>query len=613
MTNQRAANFLNTFMLVGAAFVTFFMYTSSLDPFNLPKSIIIFGLGMAALFSTPLVWKGSIRSKRLPLILLTLLIVLFTISGLVSTESTRRLFFGAFSRSTGLISYLGLTLLSMALVISTTKRNFKSLLAVLATVGVVETIYGFLQYFDLDPITWSNPYNPIIGTLGNPNFMSATLGFSGVAMLSQIFNSQFSKVLRIAAGLLGLLEFSLALLTDSVQGPIAFGGGLIFSIGIFLWHRKPKSTLFYGFTGISGIVFGVVLAGVAKIGPLADVLYQYTLGVRTQYWRAAIKMMESSPWFGVGVDSYGEHYRLVRDATTFKTVGPVTFTNAAHSVPLQLGATGGIPLLICYIVLQVLVAVRLMKMIKTDQVNRMAIASIGAAWLAFQAQSIISIDQLGVGVWGWVLTGSILGASYYVENSDQSKNSRKSSPKQNSSVSVALLASFGLIVGIGTAWSAGYVPDLKLRNAFATPWNKDDQASISYRTNAILEANKLNQSDAYYEALSVSELAKMPGAADAAISLSKEVADRHLDTWDAQNMAADIQENIGKPEDAVKYRERQLLLDPANWQPMSKLASDYQKIGKNDLAKALYQKVLLLAPKQDADYVNAEKTLLTLK
>ena len=163
------------------------------DPFNLPKSIIIFGLGMAALFATPLVWKGSIRSKRLPLIFLTLLIVVFTISGLVSTESTRRLFFGAFSRSTGLMSYLGLTLLAMALVISTTKRNFKSLLAVLATVGVIETIYGFLQYFDLDPITWSNPYNPIIGTLGNPNFMSATLGFSGVAMLSQIFNSQFSK------------------------------------------------------------------------------------------------------------------------------------------------------------------------------------------------------------------------------------------------------------------------------------------------------------------------------------------------------------------------------------------------------------------------------------
>ena len=36
-------------------------------------------------------------------------------------------------------------------------------------------------------------------------------------------------------------------------------------------------------------------------------------------------------------------------------------------------------------------------------------ATIVAAWVAYQAQSLISINQLGLGVWGWSLSGLIIG------------------------------------------------------------------------------------------------------------------------------------------------------------------------------------------------------------
>jgi hypothetical protein len=34
-----------------------------------------------------------------------------------------------------------------------------------------------------------------------------------------------------------------------------------------------------------------------------------------------------------------------------------------------------------------------------------------AAWVGFQAQSLISIDNIGIAVWGWLLGGSIVGLS----------------------------------------------------------------------------------------------------------------------------------------------------------------------------------------------------------
>jgi hypothetical protein len=35
-----------------------------------------------------------------------------------------------------------------------------------------------------------------------------------------------------------------------------------------------------------------------------------------------------------------------------------------------------------------------------------------SAWIGFQAQSLISIDNIGISVWGWLLGGAILGISH---------------------------------------------------------------------------------------------------------------------------------------------------------------------------------------------------------
>ena len=595
MTDRKSASALLWFVLGSGVVTTVFFYTPSLDPFNLPKSVLILGGGASVLFA--LLVSGNLVEKErwVAAIPLFAFMATYTICALIGSDNSRRLLFGAYSRATGLVSYLGMVFLALGALLATRGQKYVALYSALAVVTLFEVTYGFLQFLNVDPIAWNNPYNRVIGSLGNPNFMSATLGFSAVALVSLAFNATTRIWIRITAPTIGIAAFLLALATDSVQGPIAFAGGLALVIGVAIWQWKQKSVLFYSYSTIAGGILLVVLLGVAKIGPLADKLYQYTLGVRTQYWRAALKMMGNSPLYGVGVDSYGENYRLVRDATTFKTVGPGVFTNAAHSVPLQLGATLGIPTLVLYLFLQIFVAYRVYVSFKQFPDQRIAIAGIAGAWLAFQAQSFISIDQLGVGVWGWILTGSLIGGSYAVQNAAPEKRVRRRDVKKSQVAVVSSLATFGLVLGWVIGWQ-GYVPDLHLRNAIAQPWDKTNQQSISILAAALVEASSAIRQDATYQALAIGELTKMPGTVEQILTLTKRVAKEHPESWDAQNLAAEIMENLGKNSEAVAYRAAQIQLDPANWQPSLAYARDLESLGRKADAITALKRVVALAP-----------------
>ena len=597
MIDRKASSALQVGILSVGFLTTVFFFTPAMDPFNLPKSVLIVGGGLATLFGVfPLM--GHLERARvkglLPLIVFG---IVFAVAAIIGTDDSRRLLYGAFSRATGLLTYLGLVLLAIGAVISTRGSKFQIVYVALGSIAVVETLYGFLQFLNADPINWVNPYNPIIGTLGNPNFMSATLGFTGAAMIGVAANKRLHAGWRITGLFLGLSEFLLAVASESVQGPISFGGGVALILGVYIWNRKPKSSIFFAYSTMVSAVLVIVLLGIARIGPLAEKLYQYTLNVRTQYWRAALRMMGDSPLTGVGVDSFGESYRLVRNAQTFKVVGPEVFTNAAHSVPLQLGATTGIPVLVLYIALQLFVVYRVALMFKANPENRMAIAGIAGAWIAFQAQSLISIDQLGVGVWGWILSGCLIGGSYGVVT-DEPTTKKKARVQQKSKASVvALLAAFGFVVGVAVDWKVGYSPDIALRNAIATPFDANNAQSVIYRANALAAAVEVAPHDVTYQSLIIQEVAKMPGTAVQTEKLALDLAEQFPTSWEAQNLAASILEDVGKPDAAIPYREKQLPLDPANWVPKKGLAVDLEKTSQIARAKVMYQQVVDAAPK----------------
>jgi hypothetical protein len=123
-------------------------------------------------------------------------------------------------------------------------------------------------------------------------------------------------------------------------------------------------------------------------------------------------MLKDHPFFGVGLDRYGAYFKEYRESSYPLNYGfDITSTNA-HNVPIQIFSTGGIFVGIAYLAILLIIVWRgITGMKKNTGTSRLAIASVFSAWLAFQAQSMISIDNIGITVWGWMLGGAVIGLS----------------------------------------------------------------------------------------------------------------------------------------------------------------------------------------------------------
>jgi hypothetical protein len=92
------------------------------------------------------------------------------------------------------------------------------------------------------------------------------------------------------------------------------------------------------------------------------------------------------------------------------------------------------------------------KILKRTTSFDLVFTSVAAAWVAYQAQSLISINQIGIGVWGWSLTGLLIG--YEIQTRElgepiQVRAKSKTSKKEQISA-LAVVASF-IFGGLGLA------------------------------------------------------------------------------------------------------------------------------------------------------------------
>jgi hypothetical protein len=124
-----------------------------------------------------------------------------------------------------------------------------------------------------------------------------------------------------------------------------------------------------------------------------------------------------NPIFGVGLDSYGDWYRRARSVEATLRRGPEITSNAAHNVVIDFFAYGGFPLAIIYISLMFLVLRSCYLVMKRANTYNPAFIGLVAVWVAYQAQSIISLNQLGLAVWGWIISGLIIG--YEINSRDK--------------------------------------------------------------------------------------------------------------------------------------------------------------------------------------------------
>jgi hypothetical protein len=268
--------------------------------------------------------------------------------------------------------------------------------------------YGLLQVASADPFKWVNQYSPVIGFLGNPNFQSSFVGFSGVLAFGFIFAQGIKSSLRLGYAAYLLLAIFVIIKTDSQQGLLVLAGGIAIVSIIWISRSRFKIATIPALA-VSGIGAVFVALGSLNSGPLASLLYKASVTYRGDYWRAGWKMTVEHPLLGVGLDSYGDWYRRARTLEATLRRGPEVTSNAAHNVLLDFSSNGGFPLVIIYLALMVLVVISAIKLLRRSTSFDPALAGLIAVWIAYQAQSIISLNQLGLAVWGWITSGLIIG------------------------------------------------------------------------------------------------------------------------------------------------------------------------------------------------------------
>ncbi len=421
----------------------------SLDPINLPKFLILGICGFAAIgnLSPYLMRMANSEGKLLVysiLFFLTSLIIVFFMSGSGFWAQV----YGAYGRNTGLLAYLGLSLMLTSVAFVSDLHFLKKLIWILIITGMVNSVYGLIQWSGNDPVDWNNPYNPIVGTLGNPNFTSAHLGISALASLSLAFD----RLRSLGSRLILLTNVSVSLFiiyqSNSSQGLLVFALGSTLTF-FFRFLRSIHVIIrvaywIFVFCGVSLGVFGIL-----NKGPLASLLYQESATYRGDYWRAGLKMTLENPLFGVGLDSYGDWYRFARTEEAALRRGPDVTTNSAHNVFLDISSNGGFLLLTAYLLIFGLVFRSAIRVLKRSRGFDAIGVGLVSAWLAYVIQSVISINQLGLAIWGWVLGGAIFGYDMYKDQLDvRSAKLELGIRGQQVPSSVVLTGTLGIVIGV---------------------------------------------------------------------------------------------------------------------------------------------------------------------
>jgi hypothetical protein len=407
----------------------------------------------------------------------------------VFTATNPRLaLFGSPSRFAGALMYVSLLLICIVSFQKFQESSFLILIWGLFLLGLLESGYGWLQVFEKDPISWNNPYGLIIGTVGNADFAGALIGICGVATLWLIIFGRLTALMRVFLSLVVVSEVILVSKANIRQSLVIFLLGIV----IFtLWKlRSSRSSLFLPglFSGFLG--FGLIALGAFQIGPLTSVVYKLSVSMRGDYWRAAVRMFKDEPLTGIGLGSFGDLFPLYRDSIQVARRGPNYVADAAHSVFLDYMSMGGILLLLPYLTLVALGFWKLFSNFssRTEQSQNIRVG-LSVLWLAYLAQSAISLDQIGLAIWGWVFMGCAMALGKVEDNSK--------SMKLNRNFKVRLLTPIFAILGIliiSPTWQA----DIYLKRAMIIGTSNTSPTAASARLEFLKTATGKDPKNPWY-------------------------------------------------------------------------------------------------------------------
>ena len=526
------------------------------DPVNVGKMLVAVGVGLTAL---SLVFYSGILKFGRNHKALSVAVIVFLVAALISTITSaapiEQSLFGVSGRNTGLITYLGLAGILIGAASIRNSTNFLKIGRGLVFAGLANVVLSGLELMGINIFGFNNIYGNILGTFGNPNFISSFLGIFITAYLAIIVGPGIPTWIKATSPIVISIAFYEIVTSNSIQGIVvtALGFGIV---GFFLVKSYLKRVIFQLiYLAFSAVAGGFAVAGALQIGPLAQYIYKTSVSLRGEYWRAGIKMGMENPLTGVGLDSYGDWYRRTRSATAMVLPGPNTVTNSAHNVNIDIFASGGFPLILAYAFIIMIAIVSIFKVLSRTSGYDRIFYPLAAAWICYQAQAIISINQIGLAVWGWALTGAVIGYEYATRESSvgasdsKTNDSNKAKRYKDQSGGIYLTSVGGLTLGIIISISP-LISDSTWRNSFINP---SVESIVNASTQWPIDTVRLAQ------AAVLLEQNKYP---QQAYELTKKLIEYNPNFFDGWKIMAGIsQSSVEEKSEAIRRMQE---LDPRN-------------------------------------------------
>lgn len=605
--NRNSSSKQLTYLAVGAAFITLYFARDSYDPFNTPKLVSLLIIASLSAVKLSTLWRLENIKKDKVNFLFVLVLLAFTISGAISVAFSDDLtvaLIGDIQRRNGYLAYLALALIALTVAQLARFYNIRNLFRVIILLGFVFSTYGLIQMSGRDMFDWNNPYNSVISTVGNPNFASALMAIFSIVCMMSLFDKDQNLIIKFFAASCLIFSVVAIIASNSRQGLVSLSFAILFSASAYIYLIRKKLGVLLILFSIS--ISSLAIAGMLQIGPLSRIVYKPSVTVRGYYWDAALQMLKDYPATGVGFDHYLYYFKELREVGYPLKYGFNLTSSNAHNTFLQMFANGGILLGLSYIVLTLLTLYAGINLIKkSSATNRLTAICIVAAWVAYQAQSVISIDNIGIGIWGWVLTGAVFGLSSDSDSNNQATYNKTHEDKKNLQVALrsfiiapillipTLILSVSLMRMEGDTYKAKILFDnYVVQSDKNTVLSRQLKTELDRKIKNVLE---LPFSDPTYQ-VQLAYFLFDTGDQKRAIEVVNRVVEEFPRNLTAIESLAIMYGILNEPQSAIYWREKFARLDPWNGENYLQLLRLYKSLGDSESAQRMYNIILSFAP-----------------
>jgi O-antigen ligase/tetratricopeptide (TPR) repeat protein len=380
------------FIFTSIILASFFFSPYSISPFRESREAILYAvLSFALIF---VLFKKSENEtgfiKNNPILLP---FIAFLIISLLSTAWGR----DPYSTSrTSINIFYGLCIFKMTAAQQWNKRSLEKILFLIVICGFCNSIYGLMQYFDIDPIFQkkidilsTDPVferSKITGFMGNPNLLSDFLALCLPAALILLLTRKklFWQIIILILSSVMVTSIFLAQTRSSFFAVII---GLVFFFTMIFFMKKDAMKVKKKNIVTLLVLLIIIMELLYLLPGLKDRIKfeSETLKLRKAIWRTTLEMIVIKPWLGFGAGSFKHEFydhhieRLLREHRQFNYTPSKNGVDQAHNEYLQIIAESGLVGL--FIILWLLAAYikSILRFIESNEDEFYHIQQIGAA------------------------------------------------------------------------------------------------------------------------------------------------------------------------------------------------------------------------------------------